>query len=48
SLHPWSLRKLFAEIEDGCRHITKSSLQSLIIKRMDGIEAGMSRNFNFI
>ncbi|KAG8485193.1 hypothetical protein CXB51_021625 [Gossypium anomalum] len=23
SLRPWSLRKLFAEIEDGCRHITE-------------------------
>ncbi|MFQ6664066.1 hypothetical protein Gotur_031298 [Gossypium turneri] len=23
SLRPWSLRKLFAEIEDGCRHIAE-------------------------
>ncbi|KAK5813706.1 hypothetical protein PVK06_029157 [Gossypium arboreum] len=23
NLRPWSLRKLFAEIEDGCRHIAE-------------------------
>ncbi|MBA0681368.1 hypothetical protein Goari_023179 [Gossypium aridum] len=47
NIRPWSLRKLFAEIEDGCRHIAEIQFAITNQKKSRMAEtlakAGMSR-----